>query len=146
MKIATWIVVAALGAAGCDNSMMSEGDQMRSMIDDARLENDAHLASTEAATTLAQVRDEMGRHDGAMSDMMDTMDDAMDGMSHCAGPGMRDLRDMHEGMLGELDQHGAAMDQAADLDASAAEASRHAASMHDLLDGMDAATGRMGCR
>ncbi len=121
MKTATWMLAAALGTAGCGGSMMSDPDEMRSMIDDARQENVTHVTTTDAADSLAQVRDEMNRHEGAMGDMMDMMDSEMDGMSHCNGSGMQDLRDMHDGMLGEMDQHGTAMDQAVDLDAATAE-------------------------
>ncbi len=145
MKTATWILVAALGAVGCNGSMMSDPERMRSMIDDARQENETHLIATDTASTLVQVRGEMTRHEGAMDGMTDMMDREMDGMSHCSGAGMQDLRGMHDSMLGEMDQHAVVMGQAANMDAAAAEAVRHTGAMDAKLDGMAEATGRMGC-
>ncbi len=145
MKTAMWMLVAALGAAGCTGSMMSDPDRMRSMIDDSRLENEAHRDAAARAPSLAAMRDEMTRHDGVMDDMMGEMGAAMDGMSHCSGGGMQALRGMHDDMMGEMDAHGTTMDQSADLDAAAAEVARHAGTMHEMLDGMDAATASMGC-
>lgn len=145
MKTAIWMLAAALGAAGCYGSMMSDPDQMRSMIDDARQENESHAAMTMAAGSLTQVRNEMGRHEGAMDAMSDMMNRTMDGMSHCTGAGMAELRHMHDGMVGEMAQHGTAMDQATDLGAATSEVTRHTGAMRTMLDGMDEASGRMGC-
>lgn len=145
MKTAMWMLVAALGAAGCTGSMMSDPDRMRSMIDDSRLENEAHRDVAARAPSLAAMRAEMTCHDGVMDDMMGEMGAAMDGMSHCSGGGMQALRGMHDNMMGEMDGHTTAMDQSADLDAAAAEVARHAGTMHEMLDGMDAATANMGC-
>jgi len=142
---ATWMLAIALGIGGCDGTMMSDPDRMRSMIDDARLENDAHRGAASAATSLAAMRDETTRHDGVMDDMMGEMGSAMDGMSHCTGGGMQDLRGMHDDMMGEMDAHGTAMGQTAGLDSAVAEVGRHADAMHAMLDSMDAASGNMGC-
>lgn len=139
------LLAATLGVTGCGGSMMSDADEMRSMVDDARLENDAHLATIEAAVSLDQMREEMTRHDGAMDGMMNMMSDAMGAMSHCSGPGMQELRGMHDGMRGEMNEHASAMDQAANLDAAAGEVTRHASAMHTMFDRMDVASGRMGC-
>lgn len=145
MKTATWMLAMALGIGGCDGTMMSDADQMRSMIDDARRENEAHRGTAAGATTLAEMRGEMTRHDSVMDEMMGEMGMEMDGMSHCTGGGMQTLRGMHERMGGEMDQHGAAMEQAADLTAAASEVDRHVGAMRDMLDAMDTATGTMGC-
>lgn len=145
MKTATWMLAIALGIGGCGGTMMSDPDRMRSMIDDARLENEAHRDAAAGATTLAEMRGEMTRHDAVMDDMMGEMGMEMDGMSHCTGGGMQTLRGMHEDMGGEMDQHRASMDQAADLTAAATEVDRHIGAMHEMLDAMDTATGAMGC-
>lgn len=145
MNNAIWLLAAALAVTGCGGSMMSDADEMRSMVDDARLENDTHVATVEAAATLGQMRDEMTRHKGAMDGMMNMMSDAMSEMSHCSGPGMQELLDMHDGMSGEMSTHTAAMDQVADLDAATTELARHVGAMHTMFDRMDVASGRMGC-
>lgn len=145
MKNAIWLLAAALAVTGCGGSMMSDADEMRSMVDDARLENDTHLATTEAAASLAEMRDEMTRHESAMDGMMTMMSDAMGEMSHCSGPGMQELGDMHDGMSGEMSAHAAAMGQAADLGAATTEVTRHAGAMQTMFDRMDVASGRMGC-
>ena len=145
MKTAIFMLAAALGAAGCGGSMMSDRDWIRSMVDDARQENDAHRVAIDAAGSLAQVRDEMDRHEATMDDMMGTMGTGMDGMTHCTGSGMQYLRAMHGDMNGEMDQHGALMDQSTDLDTASAEVTRHAGAMDEMVDGMDVASDRMGC-
>ncbi|MBZ0231442.1 MAG: hypothetical protein K8M05_03765 [Deltaproteobacteria bacterium] len=145
MKTATWMLAIALGIGGCDGTMMSDPDRMRSMIDDARLENEAHRDAAAGATTLADMRGEMTRHDAMMDDLMDDMGMAMDGMSHCTGAGMQDLRGMHDDVDGEMTGHRTAMDAATELAAAATEVDRHVGAMHAMLDGMDAATARMGC-
>ena len=146
MKATSWMLAAALGAAGCNGSMMSDPDRMRSIFDEAQHENDTHLAAADGAGSLAELRGEEARHDATMDDMMDEMGTAMGNMPHCTGSGMGDLRNMHDGMGGEMDEHGTAMDQTSDLDAALVEVARHAGAVGDLLDGMDEATGRMGCR
>ena len=146
MKATSWMLAAALGAAGCNGSMMSDPDRMRSIFGEAQLENDAHLAAADGAGSLAELRGEEARHDAAMDDMMDEMGTAMDNMPHCTGSGMADLSNMHDGMGGEMDEHGTAMAQTSDLDAALTEVARHAGAVGDLLDGMYEATGRMGCR
>lgn len=115
------------------------------MVDDARQENNAHRVAIDAADSLAQVRDEMDRHEAMMDGMMGTMGTEMDGMTHCTGAGMQDLRDMHGDMNGEMDQHGAVMDQSTDLDTASAEVTRHVGVMDEMVDGMDVASDRMGC-
>ena len=145
MKTLTWILAATLAAAGCYGSMMSDPDRMRSMVDDARRENDAHRVATDTASSLAHMREEMGRHQAEMGDMMGGMGTAMDGMSHCTGAGMQELRDMHVGMLDEMGQHGAAMDQTTTLDGATTEVLRHTGAMDDMLAGMDEASDSMGC-
>lgn len=145
MKAMIWILTAMLGSAGCDGSMMSDADQMRSMVADVRQESDTHVAAVRAAESLLRVGEEMGRHEAVMEDMMGMMDRGMDGMSHCAGPAMQDLRDMHDGMGGEMDEHAATMRNAMDLGAVTSEVTRHADAMAGMLDGMDEASGRMAC-
>lgn len=146
MKTATWMLAAALSVAGCTGAMMSDPDRMRSLIDDLRLENEAHRDAAVNAASIAELRDEMTRHDGVLDGVMSEMEAMMDGMSHCTGGGMQAMRGMHDDMMGEMDAHGAAMEQASDLDAAATELGRHAGAMHGMVDGMDAATGTMGCR
>ena len=145
MKTTTWILAITLGIGGCGGTMMSDPDRMRSMIDDARLENDAHRDAAASVSSLADMRGEMTRHDAVMDDMMGEMGMEMDGMSHCSGGGMQALRGMHEDMGDEMGLHRAAMDQVGDLTAAATEVDRHVGAMHDMLDAMDSATAHMGC-
>lgn len=145
MNNAIWLLTAALAVTGCGGSMMSDADEMRSMVDDGRLENDTHVATIEAAASLGQMRDEMTRHERSMDSMMNMMSGAMGEMSHCSGPGMQELRDMHVDMVGEMSEHAAGMGQATALDAAAAEVARHAGAMRSMFDRMDVASGRMGC-
>jgi hypothetical protein len=145
MKRTIWMLAVALGATGCDGAMMSDSARMRSMLDELRVENDVHVSAAYGADSLAAMRGEQARHAAAMDDMMDEMGTMMNEMSHCTGSGMEALRDMHDGMSGEMDQHGPAMDRASALDAAAAEVARHAGAVGALLDGMDEATDRMGC-
>ena len=125
--------------------MMSDPDEMRSMIADVRAENDAHRANGASAGTLDAMHEETVRHEGAMGDMMGEMSMMMDGMSHCSGPGMEHMRGMHEGMTGEMTRHDAAMDAAADLPTARDEVGRHGQTMAGMLDGMDTAAGHMDC-
>ncbi len=145
MKTATWVLATALGIGGCDATMMSDPDRMRSMIDDARLENEAHRDAAASATTLTDMRGEMTRHDALMDHLMDDMGMQMDGMSHCTGAGMQDLRGMHEDAEGEMTGHRTAMAATTELAAAATEVDRHVDAMHMMLAGMGAATARMGC-
>ena len=145
MKPATWMLVLALGAGGCDDMMMSSPDQMRSMIEDARVENQAHGHAAAGATTLAAMHDEMVRHDRTMDELMADMGMAMESMSHCTGAGMQELPGMHGAMGTEMASHRATMRASADVGAAAAEVDRHVGAMHAMLDGMDEATAHMGC-
>lgn len=145
MKTPIWLLAVALGAAGCGGSMMSNPEQMQSMIDDTRAENHAHRDAASTTDSLASMRDEMVRHRGTMSGMMDDMGAAMDGMMDCAGPGMGDLRGMHDAMNGEMNHHAATMDSETSLGPANAEVLRHAGVVDGMLDTMDDAIGRMGC-
>lgn len=145
MKAIIWMFVAALGITGCGDSMRSETDQMRTIIDDVRQETDGHQVAITGATSLVQLGAEMDRHGTVMDDMMGGMGATMDGMSHCTGAGMQDMREMRGGMVGEMDHHGTTMGQVPDMAAATTEVTRHTGVMHDMLDGMDDATGRMGC-
>ena len=146
MKTTLWMLVAALGTTGCDSSMMSDPDRMRSMLEDVRYENDQHVRTANGAASTVVLRDEMVRHGSTMDAMMGDMGDAMDGMSHCTGAGMGAMRSMRDDMMDEMDVHRSTMDQAAGLGDARDEVSRHDGAMRDLLDGMDEATSRMGCR
>jgi hypothetical protein len=143
--IAMWGLVAALGTVGC-SSMMSDPDRMRTMIEDVREENDLHVALANGATMLGELREEVSRHDAAMDDMMEEMGGAMDGMSHCTGAGMGDMRAMRHDMMGEMDRHRSTIDQATDLGGAREDVGHHDGVMQGLLGGMDEAAHRMGCQ
>lgn len=145
MKTATWMIALALGASGCSDSMMSDHDQMQTMLDEARGEADRHRGLSAAAGTLEAMRGEMSRHEGAMAPMMDGMAMEMGEMSHCSGAGMQDLRTMHAGMAGEMGTHRAAMEDSLDVSTAMDEVGRHSQAMEDMLGDMQNAMGDVDC-
>ena len=147
MRSGMWIAVAAaLGAAGCNESMTSsDPDEMRTALDGARDEVDEHVAAVTEADSLVAVRDEAGRHQRAMDDVMGMMGSAIDDMPHCMGRGTGALRDLHESMGGEMVHHGAALERAESLDAAATEVTRHAGALDGVLGDMEEASGEMRC-
>ncbi len=132
-------------ALACGSSMMSGQETMRGEVANARLENQRHLDAVLSADSLPAVTSEMGRHDAAMTAMMSNMDDAMDDMQHCTGPGMQHVMDMRGEMTGEMGAHDAAMRGSTSLGDARTEAQRHASAMGDMMDGMDGGLGDMDC-
>lgn len=145
MRTLMMLCLVLLTGSGCHTSMMNDPGAMRDLVDQARAENDTHLAAVGEALSLAAVATETARHDGRMEQIMGDMDDTMAGMSHCTGAGMADMHGMMTGMTTEMDGHHTAMQDADDLAAARAEADRHAAAMTGMMDGMDGAMGHAGC-
>ncbi len=147
MKRLIWLVAFSIGAAGCGDGMMrgmGDADRMTAMVDDLRVENDAHHSALRASPA-TEVNAEMNRHEETTANLMDDMGTMMGGMSQCSGDGMQDLRGMHDAMMGEMAGHMAAMSQPDGLVDVTVEADRHAGAVHRMLAVMDTAVAHMDC-
>lgn len=145
MRIRKTLFAALVGLSSCA-PMMTDVDQMRNVTDDIRIENEAHLDNTRAASTLSAVQQETARHEGVTDSLMSNVDATMVSMSaHCFGTGVTDLRTMHVELDGEMAQHADIMAAAVDLAAARAEVERHGGLVAATMSAMDGAMGRMSC-
>ena len=124
---------------------MTDGNAMRGYVEDTRRETARHVATSRAASTIAELAGEMGEHRARMQITMFDVDLTFDAMTtHCDGV-LDEMRTMHGELDGELAQHVVAMDAIAELAGAQLEIERHATAMMRALDGMDGALDRMRC-
>ena len=140
-----WILATAGAAAllACGDSMMGGPSEMRNHLQDARVENQAHLEGARAATSMADMGAEMNRHGFRMDATMDAMERAMGDMMGCVD--MQAMMGMQGDMSDEMDAHGMTMAGAPDFATARGEVERHAAAMASMMDQMDTALRAMDC-
>ncbi len=146
LKLGFAAVGFAFALAGCGIGMMSDVEQMRTIVDDARVEGATHRAAALAIETMPEMQLEMTRHARVTTGMMSDLAAGMDGMAaHCRGSGMGEMRAMHGDLDGEMAEHAAAMASQADMAAAHAEVERHVEATNAMMETMEGAMGRMTC-
>lgn len=139
-------MLAGLGVAGCDTTMETRMDRMKSLVDEGRSETARHVAAIEEAPDASAIEVEMGRHADALGPMMGDVDETLDRLArYCYGEGLAGMRAQHGAFDGEVAHHSAIMSTQADPAGARIEVDRHGAAITAIFDGMDTAMARMSC-
>ncbi|MCC6522218.1 MAG: hypothetical protein IT373_06125 [Polyangiaceae bacterium] len=134
--------LVALGLAACRPDMTG-ADQMVGEVADARAELAAHHDATQAASSLPDLRLEVGRHEAAWGEIMAGMMDAMADMGMCGA--MAEMQSMMDDMHGIVTHHDAELDAATVLGTGQAACDTYVLAMNDELDSMMGTMDQGGC-
>ena len=131
-------------AAACHEAPFGM-DEMRSGIDEARVENTRHRALAQGAADVETLLADVDRHEGAMEQAMRGMHHALASMTdpHCGAAGMADMTGTMDILDGEMSIHRAALGDATTLEDARAACETHALAVDAALESMEVFMGQM---
>lgn len=142
-KTKTLAALLALPLAQCSHTgPTSSGERMQAALSDARSETAHHAEACARAESLAPVMSEVDRHEVAMGEIIERMNEARagmrngTGMMHCTGKNFDHMSQTVESLDGELTQHLSRLRATEKVDDAHSECTSHAGTMDDMMRDM----------